>query len=178
MAMRESPADVLQGFVKAVSDSLIEPLKAIQSKISYQQELRESKRFQESDIKLREFTDDFSFVRDNAFVRDKVLDVLRKLQAADEVSRMTQFMDKAQTTIQESPEFKEAIAPYIALVKHVEGIRRLQTTLMNQGKIKKMPLPYNDITASFNETAALAAKMPDIMISALCDHSENLEQVA
>jgi hypothetical protein len=178
MSKSETPANVLQGFLKAVHDSLIAPLKANQLKLSYQQELRESKRFQEAENKLREFADAYSFARDNNFTRDNVIDVLRKLQAEREASRMTQFMEKSQMSLQESDAFKEALSPYLALLKHVDEIRRLQTTLMNQGKIKKMPLPYNEITATFTEIAALVAKMPDILTNGLCDNSENLDQVA
>jgi hypothetical protein len=162
MVGQESPSDALHGFVKAVRDSLIEPLRKNQVKIAWQKELQESKRYQEAESKIAEFADSVSRLKDNFTLPDKVLEVLHKLST----TRMTASLEMSP---KDCEEIRAVLEPYNALVQHVEGIRQLQLTMLAHSKLKKMPLPYDEITATLNEVTVLAGKMPQTLLDSISD---------
>jgi hypothetical protein len=143
MIKREAPADVIQGYVKAVYDSVIEPLIKNQSRLSLHNELRTSKRFQETEVKIKDYVSAYDQLKENFALREAVVETVRKIHAERLASRMTQFMDKSQNSpVEESDAVKAVLEPYMEILKPSEDIRRLQATLMNQGKIKNMTLPF------------------------------------
>jgi hypothetical protein len=172
---QKKPEDVLYSFVNAVHDSLIAPLKANQVKLSWQRELRESKRFQEAENKLNDYFDAYKRVKDNLMLRDKVLEILRTIHA----TRMTQFLERGkEMSPEECGELRATLSAYLDLLPPVDDVRRLQNTMLGQGKLKKMSLPYEEITATLGEVTALAARMPKILMDGVSDLSDALEKAA
>ena len=175
MARREEHADILYQFLKTVHESLIEPLKRNQVKISWQRELGNSKRFTDAEAKIAEFYDAYLKVRDSFVIRDQVLNVLHTVHA----TRMQQYLETGgQISVDECDALKDTLSPYLNLLAPVDEIKRLQIALVNHGKLKKMPLPYDEITAALNSVTALSLNMPKILMEGISNLSASLEKVA
>jgi hypothetical protein len=175
MAQTNSAMDALHSFARTINDSLIEPLKKNQVKFAWQRDVRESKRYQEAENKINDFAGSYMAFKNNFGFGEEVMKALRDLQA----SRMTQFIEKGKAiSPEESPELKEALEPLYNLLKPVEDIRRLQLAMLSQGKLKKLPLPYDEIMATLSDVTALAAKLPQLLMNDITERSETLGQVA
>lgn len=161
MMVGESPSEALDRFVRAVDKSLIEPLKRNQARIGLQKELRESKRYKEAENRIAEFAALHFRFKDNQGFAHKVMEALSVFQA----SRMVQFVETGRTLApQESPELMATLEPYYAFLEPVQPICNLQLGLVSQAKLKKLVLPYDEITATLSEVGGLANKMPRLLM--------------
>jgi len=75
-------------------------------------------------------------------------------------------------------EIVDRIEAIRGLLEPVAGIRQLQMTMTGQAKLKKMPLPYDDITATLRDVATAAAKLPQTLQDGVSAMWQSLEQTA
>jgi hypothetical protein len=154
-----------------VHDSLIEPLRANQVRLSWQPAIRDSKRYQDAETKIKEFDSMWFVFKDNFNYPDKILSVIQKIHN----TRMTQFLEKGNLmSPEESEELKTVLEPYIGLLAPFEEIKRLQAAMLSHGKLIKLTLPYDEVNASLKEMSELAAKMPKILMDGVVNLSQDM----
>jgi hypothetical protein len=168
-------ANAIAEFLEAINESIIVPLNTVQGKLSWQKTLRDSPKYKEVDGKLRAFDSAYFRVKENLGYRDRIWEILRRIRA----TRMTQFLEKGrEISLEESQELRAAMEPYLSLLEPVAGIRQLQMTMTGQAKLKKMPLPYDDITATLRDVATAAAQLPQTLQDGVSAMWQSLEQTA
>ncbi len=169
----------LENFLNTTHDHLIEPLKRNQTKLSWKRELKESKRFREASAKIDVLFDVYLTLKNNEIYGETVWDILRKFQANREATKMTQFIDMERfTSPLESEELQAALEPYRALLAPVKDIQRLQLAMLNLAKLQKMPLPYDEITATLAQVTEHANTLPETLLGYVSAMSANLAQAA
>jgi len=114
----------------------------------------------------------FSEVRKVEY-RDHVWRVLVQIKT----SRMTQFLEKGRAiSPRESEELKVSLEPYFTLQPPVSEIRQMQLTLTTQARLKRLPLQYAELEASFKDIASLTAQLPRTLFDNVCAMIDSAEE--
>lgn len=167
--------NAIEEFLEALQELIVIPLRNNQARLSRQKTLLESPKYQEIDNLIREMDGNCSRVKDTREHRNRIWEILRKLKS----KRMTQFFENGRDiSPNESAEVQETLKPYLALLEPVESIWQLQLAMANQAKLKKMPLPYDEITATLSAVADVAAQLPQALQKGVLAMWQCLEQVA
>jgi len=165
----------IDAYLHAVRSSLFASLRRNQTVLGWQREIRESPKYKDIEKKLTEQEDSrFSEARKVEF-RDRIWQVVDQIKT----SRMTQFLEKGRAiSPRESEELKASLEPYLSLLPPVSEILQMQVTLTTQAHIKRLPLQYAELEASFKDITSLMAQLPKTLFSSVCASMETAEELA
>jgi hypothetical protein len=169
--------NVIAEFLDEFQESIVGQLNKNQGKLSLQKDVRESKKYQEVVARLRDLDSAYFRVKETISYRDRVWDTLRNLKTPR--SKMTQFLEKGREIYpHESQAVQETLEPFLFLLQPIEEICQLQGTMANNAKLRKMPLPYDEIHATLNGVKVTAEKLPEKLHQGVHSMWQSLEQAA
>jgi hypothetical protein len=160
---------LVDDFLRVVTESVLNPLKECEKKISWQPELKASKKFDELAQKLANVTIEVRLLKENLPAREKLVEVLSGIKG----NRMMQFMDDS-TEKTEADLLEETIKPYSKIIPQLEEVRRIQYSLLAQARLMKLPAAFNEITAQLKLMEPVIASLTDKLNKAVASVKDGI----